>query len=104
MPGHRPKVKHASPFRLRTVVWHPSGQAAGMTPTEPPTRPQAPLPLILVVCLAASVALDLTASRCSGLSVFGLARPCCSAKALRGRGRSVHAAATAGARAAAPEV
>jgi hypothetical protein len=32
MLGHRQGVKHASPFDALAVVWHPFGQATGMTP------------------------------------------------------------------------
>jgi len=40
MLGHRQDVKHAPPFDVLAVVWHPPGQAGGMTP-NPESKPAA---------------------------------------------------------------
>ena len=60
-PGRRPEVKHASSFDVGVVVWRQSreGRRDDTERSPPPTGTERWRLVILVACLAASVALDL---------------------------------------------
>lgn len=50
MPGRPGGVKHAPSLDTPGVVWHPFGQAGGITTTPPTLVPHRPERIILVVC------------------------------------------------------